>query len=479
MRHFRYCILLVLYLFSIPYAKCQEYWTRNYGGTQFDEFNFILDTGNGTHLLLGSSDSKGWMVKINAEGDTLWTAMSGDSISTLTAACLLEDASVIAIGNTRHGYTSSVLWATRVSSEGVPIWSEPYPLPGFWSPEDIIPLWDEQFLVVGWCYYTDIYSKSAFSLQINTLGDTSSTKIYDQTTDGQFHTALRTDQSEVYIAGLADPDNGPSEGWLVKIDSSNNITEEWRYPSTRLLEDIIQTSPERLTLVGSQPATIIEIDLDGNVVWENSYEYYALDVFARSICVSADRSLIISGAQNLFIDLEIGIIRQDAWILKVDSVGNVLWEQFYGSSEHHDWFKSMVSTGGGSYLMAGATGTYSFGNYDGWVVKIDSLGNTTLPLTIKDDDLPKTHQLVVYPNPTNGSANIIFNLSDASEVTISIYDVRGKQIGRKGLGVVAPGVYSASLSDIVLKHQQLTSGLYFVQIQTEFQSMNSKFVLVN
>ncbi|MBM3404127.1 MAG: T9SS type A sorting domain-containing protein [Bacteroidetes bacterium] len=70
----------------------------------------------------------------------------------------------------------------------------------------------------------------------------------------------------------------------------------------------------------------------------------------------------------------------DAWVVKLDSTGNIQWQNCYGGSLS-DGFNDFVLTVDGGYLLAGGTGSYdgdvtgNHGDNDVWVVKIDSIGN--------------------------------------------------------------------------------------------------------
>lgn len=72
----------------------------------------------------------------------------------------------------------------------------------------------------------------------------------------------------------------------------------------------------------------------------------------------------------------------DYWIVKTDSIGNKQWDKRYGGL-NTDWLFSMQKTTDGGYILGGTSNSDSSGNktqssqgdYDYWVVKIDSLGS--------------------------------------------------------------------------------------------------------
>ena len=72
---------------------------------------------------------------------------------------------------------------------------------------------------------------------------------------------------------------------------------------------------------------------------------------------------------------------RDIWIVSIDSLGGIIWERCYGGS-NIDFQGSIISDFEGSYYFCGVVFSNdgdvqsgNHGNYDTWVVKIDSLGD--------------------------------------------------------------------------------------------------------
>src|SRR4030042_5820903 len=79
-----YIALCILYT-AMTYAQAPDtLWTRTYGGSDWDEGYSILETSDGGYLVLGGTASFGqnqdiYLIKINSDGDTLWTRLYGSS----------------------------------------------------------------------------------------------------------------------------------------------------------------------------------------------------------------------------------------------------------------------------------------------------------------------------------------------------------------------------------------------------------------
>ncbi|MBN8545351.1 MAG: choice-of-anchor A family protein [Ignavibacteria bacterium] len=65
-----------------------------------------------------------------------------------------------------------------------------------------------------------------------------------------------------------------------------------------------------------------------------------------------------------------------------------------------------------------------------------------------------------YPNPFNPSTTIGFNLPEASEVTLKVYDVTGREVA-----LIAEGSFAKGSHKVSFDARSLTSGIYFYRIQ--------------
>lgn len=64
----------------------------------------------------------------------------------------------------------------------------------------------------------------------------------------------------------------------------------------------------------------------------------------------------------------------DAWVLKLDEKGNLEWDKTFGGSSKDDAF-SIQQTNDGGYIVAGSTLSKGAGDWDAWILKLDSNGD--------------------------------------------------------------------------------------------------------
>jgi beta-N-acetylhexosaminidase len=86
---------------------------------------------------------------------------------------------------------------------------------------------------------------------------------------------------------------------------------------------------------------------------------------------------------------------------------------------------------------------------------------------------PRNYQLGNYPNPFNPSTTIRFFLPAADEVTVTIFDLLGREIETLYCGTIGAGVH-----EIRWNGGSRTGGVYFCRMQTSRTVLTSKLLLV-
>ncbi len=124
---------------------------------------------------------------------------------------------------------------------------------------------------------------------------------------------------------------------------------------------------------GHSDLWLVKIDSVGNKLWDKTYgQADSLDR-AYSIKPTDDNNFIIVGER-----LE-DIIYRNGWeaiIMKIDPEGNEIWEKKYGGgTDEADMFRHIETTNDGGFIMCGASRSYGAQFIDAWMFKIDENGN--------------------------------------------------------------------------------------------------------
>jgi hypothetical protein len=125
---------------------------------------------------------------------------------------------------------------------------------------------------------------------------------------------------------------------------------------------------------------IVKLDSLGTMQWEKSFGGSEDDI-ARSVEKTKDGGYIVAGythSDDGDITINHGVY--DYWIIKLDSMGSLVWQKTYGGSSNDKAHCAKPTTDGG-YIIAGYAGstdgdvTNNHGNYDYWIIKLDSTGS--------------------------------------------------------------------------------------------------------
>ncbi len=136
---------------------------------------------------------------------------------------------------------------------------------------------------------------------------------------------------------------------------------------------------------GNTDAYLLKVDSLGAAKWQKIFGGINIDQ-AYSVKETKDSGLIIVGYTNSF-----GKGGYDMYVIKTDKMGNTNWAKTYGGS-NWDFAYSVESTLDGGYIIAGGTYSFGNGNEDVYLVKVDSLGNSMWEKTYGglNDDESKT-----------------------------------------------------------------------------------------
>ena len=117
------------------------------------------------------------------------------------------------------------------------------------------------------------------------------------------------------------------------------------------------------------------------VQWAKCYGGSALD-FPVSISPTKDMGYILGGLSSSNDDEVSGNHGwTDCWIVKTDSIGNLMWEKSYGGSGYEQINQITEDINGGYIIVAntnsgdGNVHGYHGGDGDGWIIKIDDTGH--------------------------------------------------------------------------------------------------------
>src|SRR5665213_612812 len=212
-----------------------------------------------------------------------------------------------------------------------------------------------------------------------------------QTSDGGYMVAGLTESHDDEVTNF----KGKSDFWVIKIDTSGVL--QWQKTYGGSGDDgansVIQTQDGGFLIAGftdSPDSDVVGLHLDyfgdttmdywvvktndtGAIEWQKCYGGAYAD-FATSVIQTHDGGYAVAGFSDQGPDSNGYYNSYDYWVVKIDTGGNIQWQNRYGGSDD-DLAYSILQTHDGGYIVAGCSASDSeevFGNHgrnDYWILK--------------------------------------------------------------------------------------------------------------
>jgi hypothetical protein len=282
-----------------------------------------------------------------------------------------------------------------------------------------------------WVLKTDL---SGNILWQRTYGGSLKEHAYDikATADSGFIVAGYTESNDGDVSG----NHGGLDMWVIKLDHDGNPVWQKTYGGTKtdICYVVIPTPDGGYALAGTTYSSngdftenngagdycIIKIDQTGNIQWQKVFGGSAFD-FAHALDLTPDGGYYLSGyARSTTNDVAFNYGQEDMWILKLDSLGNLVWQKSYGGTggEGATWLQTTTD---GGCILTGITHSTNVdvvennGMHDIWVVKVDSNGNKEWAKCLGGSDTEDGHFII----QTADGGYLVTGKSDSEDGMIS------------------------------------------------------------
>ncbi len=364
-------------------------WQKTFGGEYNDIANLIQQTTDGGYIvagvagwtrLFGSEEKDAYILKLNSKGDLEWQkTFSEDWFDEANSIQQTTDGGYIVAGWTKSfGSGGQDVYILKLNSKGEVEWQKTFG--GKYDDEanSIQQTTDGGYIVAGWTYSSDSYSRDVYVLKLNSKGwvDTippevkiispSHGKLLGGTIDINIDATddVELEKITLYI-----------DGKKVKEYTSSPYKYSWdSSKATEGTHTITVEAVDKLGNVGTKSVTGI-MDKIKDISWQKTFGGEYSDE-AKSIQQTTDGGYIVAGWTESF-----GSGGKDVYILKLNSKGQLEWEKTFGE-EGSDWANSIQQTADGGYVVAGYKGRNVY------ILKLNSKGDLEWQKTFggKDDD---------------------------------------------------------------------------------------------
>jgi photosystem II stability/assembly factor-like uncharacterized protein len=384
-----------------------------------------------------------WILRLNDSGDTLWTkCLGGSDGDHASSVSQTTDGGYIIAGYTEsndgdvsglHGEDNYDYWVVRLNSEGDTLWTKCYGGSDDDYANSIIQTNDNGFIVAGYTKSNDgdvwgrkyEYYNDYWIVKLDSDGDLLWTRCYGGTSHDYANSIIQTEDGGYIIAGYTESNNGDVSGnngdsdyWIVKINSYGDIIWAKCFGGSDddMAYSILQTDDSGYLVAGSAESKdgdvsgnrggsdywCIKLDDTGNIEWEKCYGGSSTDI-PYSVQPTIDGGYIIAGSTSSnngdVSGKNEGI---DCWIVKIIAHGYIQWQKCIGGIES-DYTSSIIQTHDSSFVFAGYSDKdeSSYVDYDYLIVKLENDEN--IEIFNCGDTLTDTRDGKKYPTAKIGN----------------------------------------------------------------------------
>jgi len=461
--------ILILTLILLATAICLAGWARTFGGSSADWGKSVIQTREGEYIVAGVTYSFGagindaYLIKINTNGDTVWTHTYGGYYEDDASSVLqTDDGGFVFTGRTETTMDSlEDICIVKTDIEGDTIWTHAYGgSENDWG-KSIIQTTDGGYVVSGVFEYnsfTHIPSVVCL-LRTDANGDTLWMRTYGGSNYDQGMSVVQTIDEGFIVTGYTSSFGaGYTDVYLIKtnVDGDTVWTRTYGGSNSDVGFSVVQTSDGGYIVAGATESFgaggsdvyLVKTDSDGDTTWTRTYGGGSYDR-GYSVAQTSDGGYIVAGVTESF-----GAGGSDVYLVKADAVGETIWTRTYGGS-YNDMGYSVAQTSDGGYIVAGVTAAG-----DVYLVKTDSLGYTGIEENLPAAK-PAAFAISAYPNPFNSACRI----SAPMNAKVEIFDIEGLKIGELHGG-----------EQVWKPEASVGSGIYLVRARVGEQEITKRVV---
>lgn len=504
-----FLFLNLSFSFAILTAQSPEIdWQKNFGGSDEDSGYTILATSD-NYLLVGGSTSStdgditenlggydAWIVKYDLNGNEIWKKAYGgsdwdviwDIKETFDGNYIFFGISASTDGDAENNLGETDFWVVKLNPNGDIIWKKNYGGSGLEDDGEILTTSDNGFVLIGSSSSSDgNFSNNNGDLdyaviKINSSGEVQWSKLFGGSGLDMALNGMVDQTGNILLTGYGDSNDGDfignkgsSDVWVLKLSPDGNLI--WKkniggsdYEQSYCIKQLlngnylvgINSRSQDVAFdsnFGNMDIWLFEMDANGSILTKRHFGGQLSDI-PMEFDELPNNDLIIGGTTyssdgDIFQNYGSG----DFWMLKINPLGEILWEKNYGGSDlDRMWGMTKIE---GGYAAIGESKsndmdlTDNHGNFDFWVLKLNP--------EIMGTNEPLYSDFNIYPNP---ASNKIYFQSKNQIESIEIFDLEGKLIYKNKL----------NLESNELDISNLISGTYILKITSKGQSLTKKIV---
>ncbi len=463
-------------------------WTKTFGGSEADYGRQVQQTSDGGYIIFGFTNSFGagmqdiYLIKTDSIGNLEWEKTYGTNNTECgESGRQVADGGYIILATTSDAPFKDDAYLLKVNSSGDTIWSKRYGGSGQDMVREVQQTTDLGYIFVGFTGSFGpgiLYGPNVYLVKTDSLGNQLWYRAYGDTTWDMGFSVQQTTDGGYIIAGITDYFHYDTcDVYLIKTDANGDTVWSKTYGGSGedYGERVRQTSDGGYIIVGESNSFgagdydiyVIKTDSLGNIQWTRTYGGQQDDC-SMDVKEIPGRGYIIVGITASF-----GAGDYDVYLVRIYSNGDTVWTKTIGGSQT-EYGRSICITNDNGYIVCGETSSYGAGALDVYLIKIepDTLG-------INMDKDTRVHKAIEFRalSPQREYISVQYHLPRRCDVRIDIFDVSGSRLRTLTKEGERSGFHS-----MVLRTDQygveISSGVYFVAFKAQNFFEVKKVVLV-
>lgn len=295
-------------------------WSKTFGGAGTNLLSSLVETSDGGFALGGFTNSSGgsegdmWLVKTNSKGDIQWSKNYGDTNHEIANSIVqTSDGGFALAGAKGPGGDFNDFCLVKTDSAGDLLWSKTYGGEGNDVAQSLVQTTDGGYAMVGFL------NNYPWLVRVDSTGSMQWNKTYGELIYGEsginLGSVIQSEDGGYVLVGYNN-----QKAWLVKTDSSGNLQWNKTYDQGFVAYSVVQTNDGGYALAGQVVGNgvfdfwLAKTDNTGNVQWAQNYVGGQGEV---TVMQTSDGGYALLGSIN-----PTGAnYDSDIWLIKTDTNG--------------------------------------------------------------------------------------------------------------------------------------------------------------
>ncbi len=381
-KHFIPVCLIILSMGFLADTNAQHpelSWSNLYGDSENPQSgNAVLETTDGGYIIAGTKNiidsldhNDVYILRLDSEGNELWFKTYGGEYSVQgSSICQANDGGFLIAGSIKFvSGAKADAWILKISADGDSLWSNSYGGSSTDQAYCIRPTSDNGFIVTGFNSIPLVgLGDQVYLVKLDTYGQEEWSKTYGDKYQNYGYWVQETSDGGYIIAGKTFRSYTGNADWLV-IKTSSAGDSLWSYVNGMQKDDeawrvIENTANNNYLVVGNYtlvvnladketyyfPFGVDCLDMDGNFLWGNMYGAYKPHN-AYDASLTHDGNLMVGGTS-----FDPDWTHADIFLYEIDAGnGDSLWMDTFGDYVNEN-ASTFLQTSDFGYIISGKAG---------------------------------------------------------------------------------------------------------------------------